>query len=175
MSDVPKTHPRYLSLSLRDTIGCRRGARHHLYPRLNRTRTWRGFRLPHRGGDTTLRDGGDSCRPRRCSAWQNTPVISVNGNVAALVPDGLVEIGTSPERSVRGQHFPHGNGTRTKNPRIPPEARRTRRAHADNRGATLLYRLQSGNSCIQTESLKRMSSVVPLEDGDRCEALRKMG
>ena len=92
MSDVPKTHPRYLSLTLRDTIvaGVEQGITsiHGL--------------IAHGRGEAFDYLIGEMTQPFAIEAIHAAaamlhlaehPVISVNGNVAALVPDALIELG----------------------------------------------------------------------------------
>ena len=93
MSDVPKTHPRYLSLALRDTIVAGVEQRDYLCPWAYRARAWGGFRLPHRGNDTTLRDGGNP-RGGGDASSRSTPChLRQRAMLAALAPDGLIALG----------------------------------------------------------------------------------
>ena len=92
MTDVPKTHPRYLSLALRDTIvaGVEQGITsiHGL--------------IAHGRGEAFDYLIGEATQPFAIEAIHAAaamlrlaehPVISVNGNVAALAPEALIELG----------------------------------------------------------------------------------
>ena len=140
MSDVPKTHPRYLSLTLRDTIvaGVEQGITsiHGL--------------IAHGRGEAFDYLIGEATQPFAIEAIHAAaailrlaehPVISVNGNVAALAPEGLIELGRVLNAPLEVNIFHTETGTGTENPRAPPKARRVRCPDANNRGATLLYRL----------------------------------
>ena len=102
------------------------------------------------------------------------PVISVNGNVAALVPDGLIELGqvlnaplevnifhteTGRERRIREYLLKYG---------APDVLMPTTEAQ--------LSYIDSNRKFVHPDGIFKADVVfVPLEDGDRCEALRKMG
>ena len=98
MSDVPKTHPRYLSLTLRDKIvdGVEQGITsiHGL--------------IAHGRGEAFDYLIGEATQPFATEAVHAAaamlrlaahPVISVNGNVAALAPEGLIELAKNSERA----------------------------------------------------------------------------
>ena len=92
MSDVPKTHPRYLSLTLRDTIvaGVQQGITsiHGLIAH------GRGEAFDYLIGEATQPfaiEAIHAAAAMLCLAKH--PVISVNGNVAALAPEGLIALG----------------------------------------------------------------------------------
>ena len=92
MSDVPKTHPRYLSLSLRDTIvaGVEQGITsiHGLIAH------GRGEAFDYLIGEATQLFATEAIHAAAAMLrLAEHPVISVNGNVAALAPEALIELG----------------------------------------------------------------------------------
>ena len=92
MSDVPKTHPRYLSLALRDTIvaGVEQGITsiHGLIAH------GRGEAFDYLIGETTQPFAIEAIHAAAAMLrLAEHPVISVNGNVAALAPEALIELG----------------------------------------------------------------------------------
>ena len=102
------------------------------------------------------------------------PIISVNGNVAALAPEGLIELGrvlnaplevnifhteTGREKKIRDHLLKHGASDV-----LMPTTE-----------ARLSY-IDSNRKFVHPDGIFKADVVfVPLEDGDRCEALRKMG
>ena len=89
MSDVPESHPRYVSLKLRDTIvaGVESGVTsiHGLMAH------GRGEAFDYLIGETTQPFAMDAIRAGAATLLlAEHPVISVNGNVAALVPGEMV-------------------------------------------------------------------------------------
>ena len=173
MSDVPKTHPRYLSLTLRDTIvaGVQQGITsiHGL--------------IAHGRGEAFDYLIGEATQPFAIEAIHAAaamlrlaehPVISVNGNVAALAPEALIELGqvlnaplevnifhteTGREQKIREYLLKHGASDV-----LMPTTE-----------AQLSF-IDSNRKFVHPEGIFKADVVfVPLEDGDRCEALRKMG
>ena len=102
------------------------------------------------------------------------PVISVNGNVAALAPDGLIALGQVLNAPLEVNIFHTETGREEKI-----------REHLLKHGASdvlmptteaqLAY-IDSNRKFVHPDGIFKADVVfVPLEDGDRCEALRKMG
>ena len=172
MSDVPKTHPRYLSLALRDTIvaGVEQGITsvHGLIAH------GRGEAFDYLIGETTQPFATEAIHAAAVMLrLAEHPVISVNGNVAALVPEGLIELGkllnaplevnifhteTGREQKIREYLLKHG---------APDVLMPTT-------DAQLSY-IDSNRKFVHPNGIFQADVVfVPLEDGDRCEALRKM-
>ena len=173
MSDVPKTHPRYLSLTLRDKIveGVERGITsiHGLIAH------GRGEAFDYLIGETTQPFAIEAIHAAAIILLSaEHPVISVNGNVAALVPDVLVTLGqllnaplevnifhteTGREERIRKHLLKHG---------APDVLMPTTEAQ--------LSYIDSNRKFVHPEGILSADVIfVPLEDGDRCEALRKMG
>ena len=173
MSDVPKTHPRYLSLTLRDRIvaGVEQGITsiHGLIAH------GRGEAFDYLIGEATQPfaiEAIHAAAAMLCLAEH--PIISVNGNVAALAPEGLIELGrvlnaplevnifhteTGREQKIRDHLLKHG---------VPDVLMPTTEAQ--------LSYIDSNRKFVHPDGIFKADVVfVPLEDGDRCEALQKMG
>ena len=213
MSDVPKTHPRYLSLTLRDTIvaGVEQGITsiHGLIAH------GRGEAFDYLIGETThpfAIEAIHAAAAMLCLAEH--PVISVNGNVAALAPEALIQLGqvlnaplevnifhteTGREEKIREHLLKHKARLETSPADIGVDARletspadigvdarlETSPASVGVEGtpdilmptteAQLSY-IDSNRKFVHPDGIFKADVVfVPLEDGDRCEALRKMG
>ena len=173
VSDVPKTHPRYLSLTLRDKIvaGVEQGITsiHGLIAH------GRGEAFDYLIGETTQPFAIEAIHAAAVMLLSaEHPVISVNGNVAALAPDALIELGrvlnaplevnifhteTGRERKIRDHLLKHG---------APDVLMPTTKAQ--------LSYIDSNRKFVHPDGIFKADVVfVPLEDGDRCETLRKMG
>jgi len=173
MSTVPESHPRYVSLKLRDAIvaGVDAGITsiHGLIAH------GRGEAFDYLIGESTQPFAIEACRAAAAMlVLAKAPVVSVNGNAAALVPAALVDLvrvlgaplevnifHTSNERehAIRDHLIAHGA------PRVlePTEDAQ-------------LTGIDSNRRFVHPEGIYRADVVfVPLEDGDRCEALRKIG
>ena len=173
MTDVPESHPRYVSLRLRDAIvaGVEAGitSPHGLIAH------GRGEAFDYLIGEET--QGFARAAVRAAAALllkAEHPVLSVNGNAAALVPEELVELSRVAGAPLEVNIF-HTSGEREK-----AIARHLRAHGADEvllptREATLDH-MDSNRRFVHPEGIFRADVIfVPLEDGDRCEALRKMG
>ena len=208
MSDVPKTHPRYLSLTLRDKIveGVEQGITsiHGL--------------IAHGRGEAFDYLIGEATQPFAIEAIHAAavmllsaehPVISVNGNVAALAPDALLELGRvlNAPLEVNIFHTESGREERIREHLLKHKARletspakegvdgakaRLETSPSAEEGvgkgaegmpdvliptteAQLSY-IDSNRKFVHPDGIFKADVVfVPLEDGDRCKALQKMG
>jgi len=172
MSDAPKSHPRYLSLATRDKIvnGIKKGitSEHGLIAH------GRGEALDYLLGEKThdfAKNAIEASAAMLLSAKK--PVISVNGNAAALVPKEIIKLSkiipakievnifhTSKKREVKIQRHLLRNGA--KEVLLPKKP--------------LIEGIAHNRRFCNPEGINKADVVfVPLEDGDRCEALRKMG
>jgi len=173
LSDVPKTHPRYLSLTLRDTIvaGVEQGITsiHGLIAH------GRGEAFDYLIGETTQPFAIEAIHAAAVMLLSaEHPIISVNGNVAALAPDALVALGQVLNAPLEVNIFHTETGREEKI-----------RKHLLKHGASdvlmptteaQLSYIDSNRKFVHPEGIFKADVVfVPLEDGDRCEALRKMG
>ena len=173
MSDVPASHPRHASLRLRDAIvaGVDAGITsvHGL--------------IAHGRGEAFDYLIGEATRPFARSAIRAAaimlraarhPVLSVNGNAAALVAEDLVALGQCLAAPLEVNIF-HSSGDREL-----AMARRLREAGADEvlmpTAEAQLEFIESNRRFVHPEGILRADVVfVPLEDGDRCQALKRMG
>lgn len=173
MSDVPKTHPRYLSLKLRDTIV--EGVAQDITSVHGLIAHGRGEAFDYLIGEATQPFAIEAIRAATAILrLAEHPVISVNGNVAALVPEALIELGRVLNAPLEVNIFHTETGREQKI-----------REHLINHGAsdvlmptteTQLFYIDSNRKFVHPEGIFKADIVfVPLEDGDRCEALQKMG
>ena len=173
MSDVPKTHPRYLSLTLRDTIveGVEQGITsiHGLIAH------GRGEAFDYLIGEKTQPFATEAIRAAAAMLRAaEHPVISVNGNVAALVPAALIELGKLLNAPLEINIF-HTDGAREIAIQQHLLKHGAPQVLMPTTEAQLSY-IDSNRKFVHPEGIFKADVVfVPLEDGDRCEALRKMG
>jgi 4-phosphopantoate--beta-alanine ligase len=170
---VPENHPRYVSLKLRDAIVA--GVDGGITSIHGLIAHGRGEAFDYLLGEATQPFAIEACRAAAAMlVLAKAPVISVNGNAAALVPEGLVDLGkalsaplevnifhtsTDREHAIRDHLLAHG---------APEVLEPTEEAQ--------LSGLDSNRRFVHPDGIYRGDVVfVPLEDGDRCEALRKMG
>ena len=173
MSDVPKTHPRYLSLTLRDKIvaGVEQGITsiHGLIAH------GRGEAFDYLIGEATQSFAIEAIHTAAVMLLSaEHPVISVNGNVAALAPDELIEFGQVLNAPLEVNIF-HTEDGREQRIREYLLKRGAPDVLMPTTEAQLSY-IDSNRKFVHPDGIFKADVVfVPLEDGDRCEALRKMG
>jgi 4-phosphopantoate--beta-alanine ligase len=111
------------------------------------------------------------------AAWfllAKNPVISVNGNVAALATKDCVDLANAVPAKIEINLF-HRNEERIKKIAKKIEALGVKRVYGMNANATIRG-LDHDRALCEKEGIFSADVVlVPLEDGDRCEALKKMG
>src|SRR5438046_5017935 len=170
---IPKSHPRYTSLMLREKLV--KGWREGIVVPEGLIAHGRGEAFDYVLGETTSAPA--LVAERAAAAFllrARRPVISVNGNVAALAARQVVRFAKTVSAGIEVNLF-HRTDTRMR--RIV----RTLRAA----GATHVLGLHPNARIPRLESRRALSSregifgadvvVVPLEDGDRTEALVRMG
>ncbi len=169
---APKSHPRYLSLLYRDmlTEGVKRGltSLHGL------TAHGRGETFDYLIGEKTYPFAKDAIEAAAALLiLAHHPVISVNGNTAALVPSEFVQLAKLIGNNFEVNLF-HASKEREKKIK----------AHLIKHGANKVLMpgkgripgIESNRRMISEEGQAKADVVfVPLEDGDRTAALEKMG
>jgi 4-phosphopantoate--beta-alanine ligase len=173
MSEVPSSHPRYASLKLREAIvaGVKQGITsiHGL--------------ISHGRGEALDYLLGEASQPFALSAVSagaalllraKSPVISVNGNAAALVPGELAALGRLLPAPLEVNIF-HPSKEREEAIRAHLLAHGAQTVLMPTQQAQLSF-IESNRRFVHPEGIFRADAVfVPLEDGDRCLALRRMG
>ena len=173
MTDVPTTHPRYASLRTRDAIaaGVEKGVTsiHGLIAH------GRGEAFDYLLGERTrdfAREAIDAAAAMLVTAGRS--VVSVNGNAAALVPGELAALAAGVGAPLEVNLF-HAS----------KEREHAIREHMQAHGApdvlmptehAVLDRIDSNRRFVSPEGVCAADVVfVPLEDGDRCQALVRSG
>jgi len=173
LTDVPRSHPRYESLRIRDAIvaGVRRGitSEHGLIAH------GRGEAFDYLLGERTHGFARAAIEAAaRLVAQATHPVISVNGNAAALAAADLIRLGKMLKAPLEVNIF-HSSKDR--------ERAIERYLYEQGAEHVLMPSADAVLDCIESNRrfvnpagiLKADAIFVPLEDGDRCQALRKMG
>ena len=173
MTDVPEDHPRRDSLVTRHRIeaGVEKGITH----RQGLIAQGRGEAFDYLLGERTT-DGADAAE--RAAAAQlllaDRPVLSVNGNVAALAPDETVELAEVVGAAVEVNLF---NRTDERLTAIADHLRE--HGATEVKGLTADGRipgLSHDRATVDADGIGAADVVlVPLEDGDRAAALAEAG
>ncbi len=106
----------------------------------------------------------------------NHPIISVNGNTAALVPDKIVELSAVLDAPIEINLFYRTPDRVSKIEKLLLEKGAKTVYGTDHEEKALIKGLEGPRSSSSVEGIYMADVVlVPLEDGDRAEALVKMG
>ncbi len=173
MTDVPASHPRYASLRTRDAIVA--GVEGGVTSMHGLVAHGRGEAFDYLLGERTrhfARDAIDAAAAMLVTAER--PVVSVNGNAAALVPADLVALAAALDAPLEVNIF-HASKARE----------RAIREHMLAHGApdvlmpatnAVLEHIDSNRRFVNPGGIHVADVVfVPLEDGDRCQALVRCG
>ena len=169
---IPKDHPRYLSLIIRERLV--RGYESGIVCTQGLIAHGRGEAFDYLIGEKTTKAAMYATRAAVATLLvAKYPIISVNGNTATLVPDEIVLLSESINAPLEVNLF-HRTEERV-NKII---------AHLKAHGATKIlgkrvYKripgIEHERGKVDKEGIYRADTVlVPLEDGDRCEALVNM-
>lgn len=172
-TEIPESHPRYESLLTRHRIEA--GVEKGITSRQGLIAQGRGEAYDYLLGERTLASADEAARAAAAQFLLAAhPVISVNGNVAALVPGEVVALAEATGAAIEVNLF---NRTDERMARIAEHLR----AHgaSDVKGLTgdgEIPGLDHARATVDANGIGRADVVlVPLEDGDRAEALAAMG
>lgn len=169
---IPKSHPRYESLMTREKIvgGVEKGITsiHGLIAQ------GRGEAFDYLIGERTSQS---ALHAEKVAAalllLAKRPVISVNGNVAALVPDEIIMLSDVVNAPLEVNLF---HRTEERVNRIIQHLRSLGAKNIYTKSNALIPGLEHERAKVDIEGIFRADVVlIPLEDGDRCEALTGMG
>ncbi|WP_254537241.1 4-phosphopantoate--beta-alanine ligase [Halomarina litorea] len=172
-TEIPESHPRYVSLLTRHRI--ERGVEKDITSLQGLIAEGRGEAFDYLLGEETTESADAAARAAAAHLLlARHPVLSVNGNVAALCPGELVELAEVVDADLEVNLFNHTEA------RIEAIAEHLREHGAtDVKGLTADARipgLDHARAKVDADGIYDADVVVvPLEDGDRAEALGEMG
>lgn len=173
MTDIPKSHPRHASLVLRERLvdGFRQGyvvpqgliahGRGEMFYYLLGERTTKEARVAEKAAAALLLSA-------------KHPVISVNGNVAALCPEEVVRLAEASGARIEIGLF-HRSDERVSKIEKVLESAGARNVLGFLPDARIPGLESMRALCCKEGIFSADVVLVPLEDGDRAEALSKMG
>ncbi len=171
--NIPPSHPRYISLQLREAIAD--GVAEGLSAPEGLIAHGRGEAFDYLLGECTLPPAITAIRAAGATMLlAKHPVISVNGNVAALAPEHVIELSDLIKARIEVNifHYSKMRSLAIINRFQELGAEEVLGEHKDSS----IPGLDSARAqCTSAGIYKSDVVLVPLEDGDRAEALRKMG
>ncbi|MBB6647516.1 phosphopantothenate/pantothenate synthetase [Halobellus ruber] len=175
--DVPESHPRYQSLLTRHRIA--EGVDRGITSRQGLIAEGRGEAFDYLLGERTIPSADDAARAAAALLrLADRPVISVNGNVAALVPGETVDLAAAVDADVEVNLFDRTDE------RMRAIVAHFRDHGADEAGVAVrgvdadarIPGLDHERAKVDADGIGSADVVVvPLEDGDRAAALAAMG
>lgn len=168
---IPRDHPRYISLRTRERLA--RCAKKGIVSLEGLTAHGRGEAFDYLIGERTTESALLAQRTAAALLMAaHHPVISVNGNTAALAADQIAHLQRSSGALVEVNLFHRGKKRMESVERLLQDAG----VEVFSGEAERLLPLSHGRAWCRRNGIFSSDVVlVPLEDGDRCEALVTMG
>ena len=172
---IPKSHPRFVSLNIREKIV--EGYNNGLVAKEGLLAHGRGEAFDYLIGEKTTRSARSAINAAAVTLLSaKNSVISVNGNIATLCPKEITQLAKITKSKIEVNLFYHSEDRKKKIVR-----------HLKNAGAkqVLGTNPMSNRRIIGIDSQRRIVDkdgifaadvvLVPLEDGDRTQALKRAG
>lgn len=173
MAIIPKSHPRYLSLMIRERIS--EAMKQDIVHETGLIAHGRGEAFDYLFGEITIPPA--DCAEKVAAAallCAKNPVISVNGNVAALVADECISLANSIPAKIEVNLFHRSQG-RIKKITILFRKKGMKTIYGMNPDAQIPGLDSNRGLCEKKGIFTADVVLVSLEDGDRCQALQMMG
>jgi 4-phosphopantoate--beta-alanine ligase len=171
MTEIPKNHPRYESLMTREQIAA--GVDKGMTSRQGLIAQGRGEAFDYLIGEKTTESADYAEAVAVCLLLlAENPVISVNGNAAALAPAGLVTLARLTDAKLEVNLF-HRTEERIR--KIIDELKENGADVVLGENAEPLLPLEHERAKVERTGIYDADVIfVPLEDGDRCKVLSEM-
>ncbi|HME52028.1 MAG TPA: phosphopantothenate/pantothenate synthetase [Candidatus Lokiarchaeia archaeon] len=172
---IPASHPRAESLRVRQKII--EGMENKVVTKAGLFAHGRGEAFDYLMGERTIPAALEAMDVAVAMLLLAThPVLSINGNTAALVPEAIVQLGTAVNAKLEVNLFYREPGREEAVAQVLTDAGATEILGLGDVPTTTLEHLESDRRIIDPRGIAIADVVmVPLEDGDRTEALRKAG
>ena len=172
---IPKSHPRFVSLSIREKIV--KGYNDGLVAKEGLLAHGRGEAFDYLVGEKTTRTAKAAINAAAATLLSaQSPVISVNGNVAALCPKEIVQLAKATKAKIEVNLFYYDENRKKKIVKSLKKAGAKQVLGTNPRSYRRIGGLDSPRRIVDKDGIFVADVVlVPLEDGDRTEALQKIG
>jgi len=172
---IPKSHPRFVSLSIREKIV--KGYNDGLVAKEGLLAHGRGEAFDYLVGEKTTKTAKAAINAAAVTLLSaQSPVISVNGNVAALCPKEIVQLAKATKAKIEVNLFYYDENRKKKIVKSLKKAGAKQVLGTNPRSYRRIGGLDSPRQIVDKDGIFAADVVlVPLEDGDRTEALQKIG
>jgi 4-phosphopantoate--beta-alanine ligase len=175
MSLIPKTHPRAKSLLIREKLVF--GFDHGLVAKEGLLAQGRGEAFDYLLGEKTGKSAKSAIKAAAAQILlANSPVISVNGNIAALCPKEVVRLAKYTGSKIEVNLFYSNEKRKTAIIKTLKKNGAQEILGTNSTNRATLSGIDSARRIVDKNGIFAADVViVPLEDGDRTLALRKAG
>jgi len=172
---IPKSHPRFVSLSIREKIV--RVYNDGLVAKEGLLAHGRGEAFDYLVGEKTSKTAKAAIKAAAAKLLSaQNPVISVNGNVAALCPKEIVQLAKAIQAKIEVNLFYYDEVRKKKIEKSLKKAGAKQFLGTNPRSYRKIGCLDSSRRIGDKDGIFAADVVlVPLEDGDRTQALKKAG
>ena len=173
--NIPKSHPRFVSLSIREKIV--KGYNDGLVAKEGLLAHGRGEAFDYLVGEKTTKIAKIAIKAAavKLLSAQN-PVISVNGNVTALCPKEIVQLAKATKAKIEVNLFYYDEIRKKKIEKSLKNAGAKQVLGMNPKSYRNIGGLDSPRRIVDKDGIFVADVVlVPLEDGDRTEVLKNMG
>lgn len=173
MTEIPRSHPRYESLLARERIA--RGVKDGITSTQGLIAQGRGEAFDYLIGErTTPAAKAATTVAAAMLLLAKRPALSVNGNVASLVPEGMVELSKALNAPLEVNLF-HRSEERVGKIAGLLRSLGAEKVLGEDPDETIPGLDHARSKATRGGIYDADVVLIPLEDGDRCEALVRMG
>ena len=172
---IPKSHPRFVSLNIREKIVS--GYNNGLVAKEGLLAHGRGEAFDYLIGEKTLRSARTAINAAAVTLLTaKNSVISVNGNIAALCPKEIIQLAKITKSKIEVNLFYHNEDRKKKIVRRLKNAGAKQVLGTNPRSNRRITGIDSPRRIVDKDGIFAADVVlVPLEDGDRTRALKMAG
>jgi 4-phosphopantoate---beta-alanine ligase len=171
--NIPKSHPRYLSLQIREKLV--NGFNNNLVAKEGLLAHGRGEAFDYLIGEKTIRSTKNAIKAAAymLNHAQNS-VISVNGNFVALCPKEIIQLAKITDSKIEVNLFYSSEKRKKAISKVLKKSGAKEILGMDKKHSTKLKGIDSARRIVDKNGIFSADVVlVPLEDGDRTIALKK--
>ena len=172
--NIPKSHPRFVSLQTREKLV--KGFDDNLVAKEGLLAHGRGEAFDYLMGEKTTKSAKDAIKAASIMLNQaENSVISVNGNFAALCPKEIIQLAKTTKSKIEVNLFYSSEKRKKAISNILKKSGAKEILGMDKKQSTKLKGIDSARRIVDKNGIFSADVVlVPLEDGDRTIALKKV-
>ena len=172
---IPKSHPRFVSLNIREKLV--KGYDNGLVAKEGLLAYGRGEAFDYLIGEKTVRSARTAINAAAVTLLTaKNSVISVNGNIAALCPKEIIQLAKITKSKIEVNLFYHNEDRKKKIVKHLKNAGAKQVLGTNPRSNRKIIGIDSPRRIIDKDGIFAADVIlIPLEDGDRTQALKNAG